>query len=472
MSRPQSSHPPDELRHSIAQLVAIVVIFLVIWLGVVTWPMWPLLLISLGAWAMAKWKRSLWAETSEDVLLYVSIGLALLCGILALLNAGTFVISEQHIRDGETELVRAHLFVEEWRQKLESPASIAVFVLVLALTWALPRVGWVKHHRTLTTSARRLAIVLTTMTSFTLFAQKPLQDLAADVHVKLVQRYEMALREEEKAIGQFLAAEEINQSLPTLDEAGRNSLKTVFNAIQNASIGSPFGRYDSRRYIAQRVAQEDSSQGIALSGLREFLASKVGVLPDKADTHVADAIRPPPNSRRDLDLQTAVVVQEEQRATRATALKGAMLALCKDSLGKMLGLLTPGARGIEGVYVDTVVDTVSDAGFSDVGKKYRQGSLLDFDLYRLGRELLPPAGFISKLFSGPNRNSSGVEIMDADSVRAFNESRIKNIVDDEVAHENELRDVLVKIRDTRPFDPDIHAPIPDRFEPRPEVRIP
>src|SRR5436305_7010166 len=239
-----------------------------------TWPVWPWLALSSTGWYLAargegerrprdrKEDRSgkeqaprSGSKTSEpaseesqagflrdaakSTLAYVTVGLMALTLALILINAFHDSVSPETVRGVETGLIHAKLVLKEKAESL--PLFFALLVGALIVSHFAPRLKALAGLNWLRTAATAVYVALVAVTSFTLFAQAPLQDLFEDAAgrnreqiVNGVEIYQALLRKERDAVGRYIAAMAVSDKLRELDPQQRERLKDQLAALSSA----------------------------------------------------------------------------------------------------------------------------------------------------------------------------------------------------------------------------------------------
>jgi hypothetical protein len=440
MSKTRENHP-------FLEMLVFVLIALSIWLVKVTWPVWPFLVASLAGHAMAQMRReeSVLADACREVLLPVTAGLGILCGLMALLNTSALVISTRHLHDSEYALIRAHFWIAERLKMLDAPRTVAV--LLFALTWAIPRINFVSSFLTLKTAAQRISIVLMTVTTFTLFSQEPLENLVRGKQIENAKQYKLLVREEEGVVAQYLAARDITRALPSLDKLTCSNLDALFTRIESKAPNDAILKQLSKRArVTAYLAKEDVETNMRrLAHNTMFLGYFSTTV--EPDSPIPETLATPPSSRAEYDQEDLVLAQRAQRKNSATQLQRAALLGLKEVFANVLGLATPEIKGIGGIYIEQVMDTLSERVFDREAQEWVRA---DLPYEQLASPKQPETADEPRF--DPNQLVANAQKISDPADRA----RVNDIIEQRVS------DAIVKVPPPLPVrDPDDH---PDKDE--------
>jgi hypothetical protein len=220
--------------------------------------------------------------------------------------------------------------------------------------------------------ASALLIMLTAATTFSLFAEQAVGDLAADLHADDVSRYQAAVREEMNSVGRYLAVAAVDSGAAGLDPVEAERLRYILERIKEChSTAGPLGNCSTA--VARNVAKITAAEVLREPAGSAFLAELAAATPPPdapapaPPEGVPSADGAPPVDALDGALPvTCAEWQQERRAVSEREAEAAALraqerkAAAEAAFSSVLGALPPELGGIAGAYQDALIDALSD----------------------------------------------------------------------------------------------------------------
>jgi signal transduction histidine kinase len=352
--------------------IAVLCIALCIALVTLAWPAGPVFLAVVAAWLACRWIETVWTKAARNLLFPIMLGLGafafaqLACNIFPLWIAAARVWEIEHL------MVESRAALHERIGWLDLPHMLVVLAVLLAATWWFPRLRLVTRFLGVAAAASALLTILTAATTFSLFAEQAVGDLALDLHAGDVSRYQAAVRPDIKSVGRYLAVAALDSGAASLDPIEAERLRYILERIKEChSAAGPLGNCSLA--VARSVAKATAAEALREPAAVAFLAEIAAAAPPPdapapaPPEGVPSANGAPPADTLDGPAPvTRAGWQQERRAVSEREAEAAALraqerkAAAETAFSSVLGALLPELGGIAGAYQDAVIDALSD----------------------------------------------------------------------------------------------------------------
>jgi len=227
---------------------AVLGIFLIVLMGLIgylTWPIFPILVLSIISWWLLKRHKSVWSNAVASVLFPVSIGLAILTLCLLVFNTLATTIEPAWLRAAEMTLIDLRMNLQGWII-FRWLGFVVLLAVLLIVTYIVPQSKLVTRYLFLKRIFSSVLIVVITLTTFTFFSQHPLDGLVATEHQSMVERsnenvriLRPLLREELNEVGRHLATKSLAKAVQEIEEADKQILEGIIRTIDERAAEVP-----------------------------------------------------------------------------------------------------------------------------------------------------------------------------------------------------------------------------------------
>jgi hypothetical protein len=291
-------------------------------------PVCLLAIVALAGWWLLRGLAGHLAKATASFLTAVSVGLGSLCAAVFVFNTLQATVDPRWLHDVEQKLIDLYLGLSCFA-KPKSWQLAVVVLLVLAVGWMAPRLWLVARLSQARICLGWLFTALTATLTFTFFSPVPLRDRTARAWGEVrapgevaIDQLRLQLRREWQAVGEYLAAETLQERLRQLNpEEAANHREFIRRAAQTTAT-SDVAIQDVAKHLARRqlglTAEADPVFDELASGKLRLAEEWLAPTP-------SDRLEWQAGTRLVGALQGAVVDQElareaaETRAAEATA---------------------------------------------------------------------------------------------------------------------------------------------------------
>jgi hypothetical protein len=271
-------------------------------------PLAPFLLGAALLWWSASCYQNFVATTARDFSIPLALGLTLICLALLGLNSFNAVADPQQVHTGEVWLARGRLRFEEWTH-LSLTRVLILGTALLALAAIVPNLRPVTHFKRAKAIVAFGKILILVLTSFTIYAQSPLQKEVGQIHAEIVHRYRASLKKEWNADARTVAAHTLSRHLDSMTAPEWFHLAKQLRSVDRAARASLLPG-DARSVDRQIFAEARPSEfSVAPQPPRP--------LDGQAQVETMNLIGQSPTTNHDLDRQEQAAVFREASAKRS-----------------------------------------------------------------------------------------------------------------------------------------------------------
>jgi hypothetical protein len=363
-----------------------------------SFPISPLLILCAIAWLLVRRRKQVWAAPAAETLFSIGVGLALVCLSMIVFELGGAAMGAERIRAGENALITLHLWLEEAIHKLTFVVTVAILAVLAVMARFMPRLELVRRFGWASGMASNVSLALTVVLTFTFFSQKPLADLSATQYAGDISRLEILLRQDEKSVAQYLAAETISRALPLNETARRNIQATLWTIDQSTSRVKERSATGEilRRMVIGDVAEEDAKR---MASDPEARVRSGEVAAGGAKPAILRRFSRKPESVGEYHEFQAAVSQEEERAESLKRVRDQEVDAVKQAFAAGLGALAPELKGIAGAYVERLVDACADRIFERAASLWRASAAPESALRDLAADAVPTREVASQMIT-------------------------------------------------------------------------
>ncbi|MGD1153721.1 MAG: hypothetical protein ABR911_12740 [Syntrophales bacterium] len=194
---------------------------------------WPLSIwccVLTSVWLFARKKSNPAAKTLKDVSLPVVIGTAAVCLALFILNVLKYRLDPQNIRALEIFLIDARMYLRGLI--ISKTWFLITAIVVLSITEILLcrrklLIGFLRFQKSLSF----IILILTGMLTFTFFSQIPMESLAQKEHQRILDRYQVLLRQQMNSVAEFLAVKSVDNTISSMTTREKSKIIIVCKEI-------------------------------------------------------------------------------------------------------------------------------------------------------------------------------------------------------------------------------------------------
>ena len=319
-----------------------------------------------GLWLLSRGNSKLWVQAIASVLLAVTIGLAILCLALFVLNGFKETFDPDWVHSAEDSLYSLLLNLKIINSS--TLTTILILLILIAVSYYLPHWKLVSKYLWLKKALETTVIVLGTITSFTFFGQFPTNEWVVHEHDKMVERYRAALRQQWQFEGQALSAQALENHVRDLDEPRRHFYRTVYSTIKSDSYRNGT---DYTGVVSEHMADlqsERTKEALDIPADRNILTTEIKLPGEELIEH-------PPETTRERSRQLEVLEEQELRTKTAEIKATEAFTGLKKIFSEVVISEVPGIDGIAGSYLRKLVANYSELLFEkSVAQYHRQAA--------------------------------------------------------------------------------------------------
>lgn len=343
----------DKLKKQLEPLFGILLLVIFLFVYTAGWPMGPLTFISALIWYISRKSKKIVFSALHEVFLSVTIGLGFFAIFLIYIKfSGS---SETQLRTTEQFFLDRYESLKKLTDNLTILITIAVITILLMVDRYLKRAHTLTRFLALKKFCSRLSLTLMTITAFTFFSPNPPGGIAQDFHNKILNDFQVALRQKKMAVAKYLAADMIQQQIEQMPKATRNYDSLLFKAISEKSNGV------MRNVVIKKLADED----FKIAKLEKPWPNLAGTEVENNVLKMSDGL-PASKAQRDQELNS-LHAEETLRDEAEEATKEKIDGL-KEIFSKSLEKVTPEIAGIAGAYFGELVSEYGELIFDKCGE--------------------------------------------------------------------------------------------------------
>jgi hypothetical protein len=235
----------------------------------------PFLFATAALWRTSTGSRTYIARTARDLALPLASGLTLICGALFALNSIDALANPQQVARDELWLAHTRLTLEQ-ATRLSLLRALLLGTALIVLIAAIPEFKPLRRFKRGQAGLRFTKSLLLVLTTFSVYAQPPLQDQLERAYARSEHTYRVALNRELTADAQSAAAQALRTSVPAMKDRRRAAALVGSIAGKAVEEHDPVLRAENARAIEQRVyaaAQTSARSGRTRSGKTPSLGS-------------------------------------------------------------------------------------------------------------------------------------------------------------------------------------------------------
>jgi hypothetical protein len=328
---------------------------LLIFLTVMSWPVGLLAIGSAVIWYVCSKRENIFYKVAAHVFISVTIGLVFFALLTVVFNLSAPDNStDEEVRSTEYFLLNFYDMVKKLQESLTLVVTAGVVTILLIIDQYRQNTHSLKRFLLVKELISKLAIILLTITSFTFFSPQPPGHIAQDYHTRVEKRYRVLLRQKKGEVARYIAAKEIKEQIPQVNEASKANYAAFFTSIHRNSVFA--GRRVTRGLV--RDLLHPANQPPAINADDRDLQ-----LP--ADGKIMTVAA---GSKDERDRQISLLNTEETNVAAATALADNEALGVKEVFSKLFEHLSPGIEGIAGTYIDEMISETGDLIFEKTHK--------------------------------------------------------------------------------------------------------
>lgn len=322
--------------------------------------------ISGGLWLLSRGSSKLWVQAVGYVLSAVTIGLAILCLALFVLNGFKETFDPDWVHSAEDSLYALLLHLKPINSS--TLTTVLILLVLTAVSYYLPQWKLVSKYLWLKKALAKTVIVLATMTSFTFFGQFPMNEWVVQAHDKMVERYRAAVRQQWQFEGQAISARALENHVRDLDEPRRHFYRTVYSTIKSDAYRNGT---DYTGVVSQHMADlqsEKTKEALNIPADGNILTTEIK-FPGE------ELIEDPPETAGERSRQLEVLEEQELRTKTAEIKATEAFTALKKIFSEVVISEVPGIDGIAGSYLKKLVANYSELLFEkSVAQYHRQAA--------------------------------------------------------------------------------------------------
>jgi len=428
--RPGMADKINEAKQGLWMMLGFIIIILFIVINLFGWPMVPLTLLSALVWYLSGKSQKLVFKAMHEVLLSVTIGLAIF-SVFLLYVRFNMVASDRAALAAESFFLDAYDDLKKLLNHLTVISTIVIVTTLLIIDRYRKRAHAFNRFLSLKTFLSRLSLTLMTITTFTVFSPNPPGGIAQDFNDRVVKDYQVLLRDREEAVAKYVAAGMITKEIEQMPVATKNYYQQLFKTVYEKS--KTFNAQD--KHLKFDVAEKAAKANFDVKRLKTLL----GNVPTGGATNDAIKISSAlPESKTQRDAALKVLGDEETKRDKAEALTKEKTAGLKEIFSKVLETITPEMEGIAGAYVGELVSETGDLLFEKAGKMFDiTGKIEKLDVFSEGvMDKLPKFSLVntttgSEATPGEPAEGTAIDKLVDDQLDAINDERQQEHVEKE-----------------------------------------